>query len=155
MKGKKLSIALREMACIQPVPLCEKWTREWVDDTDIDGLLDKFVRGQDFCIRNDYPPLAFISENFDRNDLHRHHIYLDEEVAIADAESGTWIFLGRCTGNVAFRDFSVGNVYVRHSSDIGVSAYGQSKVFVSLYEKSDASLKSSPGSRLRLYDRRK
>ena len=39
MTDKELSIKLRELACSQPTPLCEEWTREWQDDTDVDTLL--------------------------------------------------------------------------------------------------------------------
>lgn len=155
MEGKELSITLREMACSQPTPLCREWTDKWMDDSDIDTLLDKFVRGQDFCIKNGYPPLDFCRRNFSPEDLHRHHIYLDEEVDILDAESGVWIFLGECTGRVYFNGFSVGTVYVRHSSNICVHVRDMAKAFVSVYESGDTLCIGDRGTTVRLYDRRK
>ena len=154
MKSKELSIALREMARVQRTPLCDEWYGEWNDDTPVDVLLDKFVRGQDFCIENDYPPLEFVRKHFHVSDLHRHHIYIDEEVDIRDAESGTWIFLGNCMGKISFSGYSVGTVYVRHGSQVNVSATGSSRVFVSMYEDGYAECSKSGFARFRRYDRR-
>ena len=153
MEQKELSIALREMACCQKTPLCAEWTKAWKDNTNIDGLLDKYIKGIDFCIKNDYPPLDFCRENFEKEDLHRHNIYLDEYVEIADASSGVWVFVGDCEGEITFRDFSVGTIYLRHGSKIKVRTLGMSKVFVSLYDESEVEVEKLEYSTIKLYDR--
>lgn len=154
MEGKELSIALREMACNQQTPLCAKWTKQWKDETDIDSLLEKFVKGQDFCIMNDYPNLDFCRANFDKEVLHRHNIYLDDYVEIDDAGSGTWIFIGECEGEIVFGGFAVATLYVRHDSNIKVTAKGMAKVFISLYDEAEAEIQNKEYSTVRTYDRR-
>ena len=155
MTGKELSIVLRELACNQPTPLCKQWTEEWKDDTDFNTLVDKFVRGQDFCIQNNYPPLDFIRKNVSKEDLHRHNIYIDEEVNIESAISGYYIFLGKCTGSITANGYSAVTIYVRHESKIDVTASGAARVFVSYYENSDGNCINIGYSKLRKYDRRK
>lgn len=137
MNQKELSIVLRELARSQKVRLCDVWYSEWDDDSDIDALLDKFVRGHDFCITNDYPSLPFIREHLlrYRDALHRHHIYVDESVDLT-ADNGTYIFLGACTGRLVARGLHTVSVYCRHESVLDVSALEGSNVFVSTYERS-------------------
>ena len=149
MTDKELSIVLRELACSQPTPLCEKWTEEWKDETDIDELADKFIRGFDFCVKNNYPPLDFIRKNVKKEDLHRHNIFIDEEVQIADAENGYYVFLGRCTGTLWVNGLKAVTVYVRHDSVINVEAYDGARVQVRYYDNSDGACKSDSYSRVK------
>lgn len=152
MNGKELSISLREMARAQG--LCDQWYGEWKDNTDVDALLDKFVRGQDFCILNDYPSLEFIRNNFRKEDLHRNHIYVDDDVKLK-AESGTYIFLGDCTGSIDVGGFRVTTIYARHNSNLSVHGEGNAKVFISLYEHGNVSPLAYDDAKVRVYDRRK
>ena len=149
MTDKELSIVLRELACSQPTPLCEKWTEEWKDETDIDELADKFIRGFDFCQKNNYPPLDFIRKNVKKEDLHRHNIFIDEEVQIADAENGYYVFLGKCTGTLWVNGLKAVTVYVRHDSVINVEAFDGARVQVRYYDNSDGACKSDSYSRVK------
>ena len=143
MTDKELSIVLRELACSQPTPLCEKWTEEWKDEA------DKFIRGFDFCQKNNYPPLDFIRKNIKKEDLHRHNIFIDEEVQIADAENGYYVFLGRCTGTLWVNGLKAVTVLVRHDSVINVEAYDGARVQVRYYDNSDGTCKSDSYSRVK------
>ena len=156
MNGKELSVVLRELACSQATPLCGEWTEAWKDDSNLDELLDKFVEGQDFCIKNNYPTLEFSRKHFtDKRDvLHKHHIYFDEEVKVEDAESGTYIFVGACTGTITFKGFAVGTVYLRHTSNIKVCSYDNAKVFVSKYDDSECETDKDPFAFCRVFNRR-
>lgn len=155
MTEKELSIVLRELACSQPTPLCKEWTNEWDDESSIDVLLDKFVRGHDFCIKNDYPPLDFCRKNFRKEDLRRHNIYLDDVVDIRGAKSGYYIFLGNCIGEFEIHGYGVATIYMRHDSIVNVTALGASRVFVSYYENSGGDTYKDEWGRIRTYDRRK
>lgn len=152
MEGKELSIVLRELARSQKVGLCDGWYSSWRDDTDIDTLLDMFVRGQDFCIENDYPSLSFIRDHFSAEDLHRHHIYVDESADLT-AENGYYIFLGRCSARLVASGFMAVSVYCRHDSTVDVSASLGARVFVSSYDRSHVSFHEESGGKVRYYDR--
>lgn len=143
------------MARAQQNALCDKWYNDWGDETDVDGLLEKFVAGQDFCINNDYPPLDFIRKNFKKDDLHRHNIFLDEEVNLTDANSGDYVFLGKCSGKIVYSGFKVSSLYLRHESALHIVAKDASRVFVSLYGQSDCKTDGSSFCKLKIYDHRK
>ena len=44
--------------------LCQPWQNKLRDGVSMKRLVDLYVRGIDFCIKNDYPTLDFIRENF-------------------------------------------------------------------------------------------
>lgn len=152
MENKVLSKTLRTMAREQG--LCDQWFHDWQDDTDIDELLDKYVAGFDFCVKNDYPSLDFIRKNFNIEDLHRHHIYIDETVDIRDADNGFWIFLGECRGNVRFEGFKAATVYVRHNSRMYVKATDGAIVFITCFDSSSCSSRADNYSKIRKYNRK-
>ena len=112
MTERELNIALREMARSQG--LCDQWYSEWSDDDTLDMCLDRYVRGFDFVQENDYPPLDFIRKHFDKKLLHKHNIYLDEEVKIDFAKNGYYVFLGNCTGSITASGFCAVTLYLRH-----------------------------------------
>jgi hypothetical protein len=153
MTDKELNIRLREMA--RKAGLCDKWYEEWGDDDTIDMCLDRYVKGFDFSVKNDYPPLDFIRDNFRKEDLHRHNIYLDEEVEIKGAKSGYYVFLGNCTGTIEAHGFNVVSCYLRHGSKIDVTSLGSARVFVTYYDRSGGLAYKDEWGRIKQYDRRK
>lgn len=136
MTEKELNIALREMA--RSVGLCDKWYNEWKDDSTIDECLERFINGFDFAVKNDWPPLDFIRKNFRMEDLHRHNVYIDEEVNIEKGGSGYYVLLGKCTGTIKLTGFAVATVHLRHESKVSVKALDDSIVFVRCWDNSDA-----------------
>ena len=155
MNQKELSIVLRELACSQPTPLCQQWTEEWADDTDIDTLLDKYIRGFDFSLKNNYPPLDFCRKNFNKEDLHRHNIYLDEKVAIEDAQNGYYVFIGNCEATIIAKGFKAITVYCRHESKVNVYAFEGARVFVRYYDASNGDCEADQWSKAIRFDRQK
>lgn len=153
MTDKELNIALREMA--RNAGLCDEWFGNWKDEDSIDMCLDRFIRGFDFVVKNDYPNLEFIRKNFNTNDLHRHNIYLDEGVIIDDAQNGYYVFLGDCKAMLVADGFKAVTVYCRHDSEVNVRAMGGARVFVTYYDQSSGVCKSDEWSNVRRYDRQK
>lgn len=153
MTEKELSITLREMACSQKTPLCAEWTDAWPDDCGIDTLLEKYIKGFDFAVMNNYPTLKFIRENFRKEDLNRHNIYLDDEVRLESVSSGYYIFLGNCKANICIRGFKAVTVYCRHDSDVDVQAFDGARVFVTYYDSSHGECSNDNMSHIRRYDR--
>ena len=153
MTDKELNIVLREMA--RNAGLCDEWFGKWKDEDTIDMCLDRFIRGFDFVVKNDYPNLEFIRKNFNVNDLHRHNIYLDEGVIIDDAQNGYYVFLGDCKATLVADGFKAVTVYCRHDSEVNVRAMGGARVFITYYDQSSGVCKSDDWSNVRRYDRQK
>ncbi len=153
MTDKELNISLREMARMQG--LCDQWYSEWGDNDSLDDCLDRYIRGFDFVQERDWPPLEFIRKHFDKELLHKHHIYLDEKVAINHAESGFYVFLGDCTGYIHADGYCAATIYLKHNSNIKVTVADAARLFLHYFDKSSGVVKEIGCGRIRCYDKRK
>lgn len=136
--------------------LCKQWTSEWASDCDRQSLIDKYVRGIDFIIRQgEWPTNEFIRANFDAELLHANHIYVDEAVDISDAPSDIYIFNGQCSGTIRFPQWAAATIYLRHDSKIRVEAAGFARLFVRLYDDADTEYEADESAVVKVYDRRR
>lgn len=111
--------------------LCDKWYGEWSEDSSVDELLNKYMKGIDFCIRNDYPSNSTMLEYAGREKLHEHGIFIDEE--ITESSRGMIVINGHCTGRVNYDGFNVGDVYVLGKSEVTINVSDFAKVFVEVW----------------------
>lgn len=151
MTDRELNITLREMARSQG--LCDDWYNAWEDDSTVDECIDRYIKGHDFAVKNNYPPIDFIRKYVDKDVLHKHNIFIDEEVDIDVEKSGYFVFLGECTGTLKASGFLAVTVYVRHDSGIKVISEDGAKVFVSIYEDADATGEHDEWSVVNIFNR--
>ena len=130
--------------------LCEDWqNNKWNKVLTKDELLELYIKGIDFSLKQEWFDYDFIKVAFNKEDLHRHNIYLDENVAIEDAQNGYYVFLGKCTGTLWVNGLKAVTVYVRHDSVINVEAFDGARVQVRYYDNSDGACKSDSYSRVK------
>lgn len=109
-KTEKLSAKMKSEAV--GLGLCQQWTDEWADGTSKDELVEKFVRGIDFCIEHNFPSCEVIRKEFG-DVIHDHGVYVDENV-LAD-DKPTVILNGECVAGLTYSGKSCGDIYVRHN----------------------------------------
>lgn len=132
MDNKELNRYLRSEARV--MGLCDQWYDGWEKDSTRQELIEKYVRGIDFCISHDFPCLDFIRENFPRFQLRENGIYVDEGGVIERA--GVVIVLGDSDLVVRVSGFMVCTLYVRHGSHVDVDVSGSGRVFIECYDES-------------------
>ncbi len=132
MREKKLSEKMKNEAV--GLGLCQQWTDEWGVATKYE-MAEKFIDGLDFCIAHNWPTVETIKNEFG-DIMHEYGVYADETVHTTG--DGTIVINGHCDGSVTFDGMSVGNLYVRHTSEIRVNVCGYSYVHISVYD--DASV---------------
>ena len=148
---ENLSETLKQQAV--DLGLCRPWTEAW-GDCDQQKLIDKFVKGIDFCLERNWPTPEFINENFDRALLNANLIFVDEHIRIDNARSGIYILNGECSGSIRFAPWTAATVYVRHTSNVRIIAGDFAKVFVRLYDEAEVEISQEEGSVAKIYDRR-
>lgn len=129
--------------------LCKEWTEGWGYPNQ-QGLIDKFLHGIDFCIKHDWPKADFIASSFDRDLLHRNHIYVNEDVQLRNA-TGTVVVNGTCGGMALFDGLATCDLYVRNGSRLTVDCGGLSKVFVNVYDQAAVSVIQSDCANVYVY----
>lgn len=148
---ENLSETLKQQAV--DLGMCRPWTEAW-GDCDQQELIDKFVKGIDFCLERNWPTSDFIKANFDRALLNTNLIFVDEHISLDDAPSGIYILNGECTGSIRFAPWTAATVYVRHTSNVRIIAGDFAKVFVRLYDEAEVETEAEESAVVRVYDRK-
>lgn len=144
-----LSETLKQQAI--SLGLCKQWSREWADNSGQQELIDKYVRGIDFCIEHQYPSNDFIKANFDRGLLHENLIYVDEHLDLDNAPSGIYILNGECTGTIRFHSWAAATIFVRHESRVNIEAGDFARLTIRIYDDAEVETSSRESSAVRIY----
>lgn len=155
MENKELNKVLKKRAV--ELGLCKKWQREWDGEETRQELIEKFLMGMDFCLKNRYPRKEFIVANFPEEMLRRNGVFVDEDFGSDGiATYGTLhavVLLGRCRGRLRIDGYGAWTVYVADESDVEVSATGGALVFVELWHDGKVTAEGDEESRVRVYER--
>lgn len=130
MKEKELNNILRNRA--RQLGLCDPWYEDWSDNETMQQLLEKYLRGIDFCIKHDYPNLDFARKVFPRDILIANGIFLDSSIDASNLMRS--VVIGNSIGVLRYSGNRTGNIYVRHSSEVTIEVTGGSKVFIEAYD---------------------
>jgi len=147
MKEKELNDVLRSRA--RQLGLCDEWYNGWGKKENRQQLIEKYLRGIDFCIKHDYPTLAFIKSEFPNDLLLGNGIFVDEDVDATNLRKA--VALGQSKGEIRYDGLAVGAVYVRHQSEITITATDGAKVFVETYENCKLKASADEYSRIFVY----
>lgn len=140
---------LRNLA--RRVGLCDKWFSEWSDNETDDSLLDRYIRGIDFCIEHDYPSLGVIRSMFEDEQLRKKNIYLDTDHALLLHPSPVAVILGKSKCTITPTAHSVSDIYIRHESEVTINASGHAIVAVSVYDNAKVKVLSTQAAKVRVY----
>lgn len=120
--------------------LCDKWFSEWGDEESDQSMIDKYVKGFDFCIQHDYPPLPTIKRAFSQKVLHDNNIYTDGYFRALNPKHHL-IALGDTDLVVRCDEFLVTTIYARHDSNITLEVRDNAIVDVRLYDNATVKVK--------------
>lgn len=146
LRKKNLSDKMKNEAV--SLGLCAQWTAEWKNNSTKDEMVEKFVRGIDFCIGRDWPSTKDMKKYFG-DVMHNHGVYVDENVEAMNPK--TLILNGACVANVCYDGTSTGEIYVRHSSSLYLKVKGLSRVFVNLLDGGELHVACEEGTKCFVY----
>lgn len=114
------------------IGLCDEWFGEWSNDESVDELLNKMIRGVDFCLKNRFPSNEVLLRYGGKEKLRQHHIYIDDGIELGSDElsSGVYYIGGNSKCKFEFGGFDVATVYVTDDADVTIHVNGMSKIFV-------------------------
>lgn len=109
--------------------ICSDWYDFILKSTSKERLMTLFVKGYDFCAKNDYPSPELRTEFADIRT--RFGVFCaDDNIAAKSLRSV--IAFDRATGNAEYRNFDVGGVWARDNSEITITAKDNAFVVVSV-----------------------
>lgn len=123
-----LSKELAERARKQGI--CKEWHDELLSIKDKDAMVAMYLRGIDFCLSNDYPGNDFIRSHF-KGVIEKQGVFLDDAVKVENKPK--CVCLGACSGNVVVDGFNTCEIFVKHDSEIIISAKDNAFVMVDVF----------------------
>lgn len=112
--------------------LCQPWQNKLRDGVSVKRLVDLYVRGIDFCIKNDYPTLDFIRENF-KGKCEPYGVYVDKQDLNLREQSNV-VLLGGCKGALSYGGYSVCRAFIRHQSEAAIKVSGYACITIDVYD---------------------
>lgn len=92
-----------------------------------------YIRGIDFCIKNDYPTLDFLRTNF-KGKCEPYGVYVDDEVVEKNRKDV--VLNGDCKAMLEYDGFAVSNIYIRHNSKASVNVGDHAIVTIDIFDNS-------------------
>lgn len=128
--------------------LCQEWTNEWGKPTK-DELVDKYVRGIDFCIEHNYPSCEYMKKHFD-GVMQNHGVFVNDNIDLQNSKMV--IANGKTSGKIIYNSYSVGTIYARHDSDLTIEASGNAFVSIETYDNCNVSVFQRDQSKVFIYN---
>lgn len=113
--------------------ICKEWHTALKSLTDRKAMVEMYLRGIDFCLRNDYPANDFIKAHF--GDIApRMGVFVDSEISVEN--NPKCVCLGQTFGKVSTTGFNVCEIFAKHEAEINVVATDNAFVMVDVFDHS-------------------
>jgi len=97
--------------------ICDPGMQKILEAKDIQGLIDYYLEGIDFCLRNNFPTVDFMKENAGVL-LESNGIYTDGKIDLTNPLKV--VLLDRVSANIKVDDYKVSDIYVKHECDLQI-----------------------------------
>lgn len=144
-----VSEELKELARNQKISqLCDEWYDGWGNPTK-EGLVDKYINGQDFCIENDFPTNEYIKEHFGEI-AERKGVFTDNKHV--DLHNPPIVILnGDSEATILINEFHTCDIYVKHNSKANIMIDEYAKAFIRVFGNAEVTVSSNGYSKSFVY----
>jgi molybdopterin converting factor small subunit len=116
--------------------LCRLYQLRLRDGLSVKDLSDLYKGGMKFCIDNDFPTLDFLREHY-RGKCEEYGVYIDDAVAEELHNPDTVVMNGESVAFFRYNEYTVSQLYVRHTSKAAVVVGGNAIVTISLFDDAE------------------
>ena len=113
--------------------ICKEWLAALRSLNDREAMVDMYLRGIDFCLRNDYPTNNFIKAHF-ADIAPRMGVFVDSEISVENRPK--CVCLGATFGVVKTNNFNVTEIFAKHHAELNVVAADNAFVMIDVFDNS-------------------
>lgn len=125
--------------------ICEEWYEELKQIDNHDLLIEKYLKGIDFCISNDFPTNDFIRANF-AGKMESHGVNLDNKFKIVNMRK--IVALGSSQGSIEASCYNTCEIFVKHDSMVDVTVKDKAFVVIDVFDNARVTVNASGSSRV-------
>ena len=111
--------------------ICDQWYSELVKIEDRKALMDMYVRGIDFCLRNNFPSNEELEKYFS-DIMPDMGVYLNMPIDVKNIRP--CVCLGNTYGKYTIGDYCAGEIFIKHDAKIDIVAQDNAFLMVNLFE---------------------
>ena len=128
-----MSVAKELAKEAQKKGICSEWHGELRKLGDNKrAMLQMYIKGIDFCLKNDFPSNDYIRANF-KGTMEDFGVFLDEP-NLNITNFSKCVALGKTTGIVTTTGFQVCEAFIKHQSDITIEAKDNAFIVVDVFD---------------------
>lgn len=135
--------------------VCGKWYDEWEDNCTEDELVYKFVEGQNFCSRYDYPGIDII-RSFSDNVLLSHNVFCDKQGSLHnptdELTQKRFIICGDSDLDVMLDGYTIADIFIYHNSKVRIVCKNHAICFVTTIGKPNVSITNESVNKVCVYN---
>jgi hypothetical protein len=124
--------------------ICQEWYNRLQHTEDKHALIKMFLDGIDFCISEDYPSPRF----FQLFDGIRQQYGIFRNEPIQTENSKHVVAFGRCKGTAKYTDYSVGQVFIKHETNLKLTASGNAFVMVDIFDSAKIAVEAKDNAKV-------
>lgn len=125
---------LAQIATTTKERICDEWHKKLnIIGNDVKHLIELYIKGIDFCFKNDFPSKKYIRENF-KGKMEVYGVFLDDTIAIDNKKNV--VLLGNCIASLTYTDFNVCQLFVRDNSVANVVIKDNSILVIDIFYNS-------------------
>lgn len=114
--------------------ICKPWAEQIASAGNVDELLSMYVKGIDFCLKNNFPSNADLVR-LAGDKLQGYGIYIDNP-GIDLRNCKTTALLGSCYSDLNYDKFTVAQAFIKHTSTARVVASDNSFIVIDCFDDS-------------------
>lgn len=142
--GKEILLSIRK----EKIKLCEEWTGKMMNATTFKALAEMYFKGDDWSMENNFPTAEVVRKY--KGGIEPYGIKVD---ASGIYENERYIaFLGESKVDLNYQGFSIGQVIVRHLSEVKIVVSGNAKVFINLLDAAKIDVECSGYAKVFIYN---
>lgn len=117
--------------------LCQAWQDKLKPGVSMERLVKLYIRGIDFCVKNDFPTQEFLRMYF-KGRCEPYGAYVDDIFEKRNAPDA--ILNGNCNAKLTYDGYTVSRVVIRHTSTASITVYGYACVTIDVFDDSTLNL---------------
>jgi hypothetical protein len=114
--------------------ICKEWHNQLKNLEDKRQMVEMYIRGIDFCLKNNYPGNDFILEHF--NGIRTEYgIFVDDTINILN--QNRCVALGKTTGRVETTGYGICEIFVKHHFVLTIVAKDNAFVMIDIFDNAE------------------
>ena len=144
--GKEIALEAKKKA------ICQEWFSEMTKQNNIQPLCEMYFKGSDWAMENDFPSLELLRKF--KGNPERFGLYADfiGSAGLLNVSNTQRIaFFGNSQADLICEDWSVCEVYVRHNSEVKITAGENAIVIVNLLDSANIEILAEENANVKVY----